>query len=550
MVSTSPQPAPSAGEARLAWLVLWIALAVGLVAVVWTYRDFGPTADESVQAKYGELTLDYFRSGGEDKSCNAFMDLRFYGPLVEALPALFYTPGEPGKYEARHLFLALLALLCIPAVWLYGRRFGDVHVGAFAVLAVATLPRFCGHWFNNSKDVTFAVAVLWLLYSLAATFTGPSVRWRRVVWCGVAMGLALCARPGGFPLFSVFLVGAATTWVLTREPSQRSQRSQRSQPSQSGAPGDSLWAVSWRLLPKLVAVVAIAWPIMVAPWPWAHENPLLHPYRAMREAADFTTTVPVLFDGATINSDRLPRHYVALYILVGTPLTLLGFAALGLLLGVRDQIAAWHTPRSRMIALTQIWFFVPMLLFAVMRPNIYGGMRHFMFVLPALCVFAAYGAAGLLRSVRRPRTRWVAWAALAALLALPVKDVIRLHPYQMAYYNELVGGVAGASEKYWTDYWASSYREAIEWINERARSSPAKSFTVVVAGNPAVLDSIAEYAAANVELVWLRKWPETLAPADFYISIVRNGAEKLFPEAKVVHTIGRDSAVFTVIKQP
>ena len=69
----------------------------------------------------------------------------------------------------------------------------------------------------------------------------------------------------------------------------------------------------------------------------------------------------------------------------------------------------------------------------------------------------------------------------------------------------------------------------------------------------AVIDGVREYAGPGVRLVWLREWQEThatLAPAGYYVAIVRNGADRLFPEASTVHTIGREGAVFTVIKRP
>ena len=527
---------PPRRAARLLRLVPWLALALGAVTVGLTYDDYGATFDEGVQARYGELALRYFASGGQDESCNSFLDLYLYGPLVEMLPALWYDADEPGKYEVRHLFLGLLAVLSIPAVWVYGRLFGDARVAVFAVIAVATLPRFYGHWFNNPKDLPFAVAMLWFMVTLGALFTDARIRWRRVVWCGVAMGLTLCARPGGFPLVVLFLGGGALTWLATRE---------RGEGERAG------WMALRPLLPRLLVVCAIAWSIMVAFWPWAHESVLLRPLEAMRVAASFATTVPVLFEGITVQSDALPWYYVAKYVLIGTPLPVLALALLGLTLGVRDQLAPSGERRSRMMALTQMWFFAPIVLFAIVRPNIYGGMRHFLFVLPALGVLAANGAVGILRLVPKARGRAVAWALLLVVLLLPVRDLVRLHPYQMTYYNVLVGGVAGASDDYWTDYYLSSYREAIVWVNERAARSPELRFEVVIAGGPAVLLWAEDYTAPNVELVSLRTVTRTraaLAPADFYIGTSRLGRNRFFPDAPIVHTIGRDGAVFTVVR--
>lgn len=67
--------------ARRWWL--WVVMLVGLAAVLATYRSYGSNWDEAVQAYYGELAVDYFRSGLIDRRVNRFLNLRFYGPLAK-----------------------------------------------------------------------------------------------------------------------------------------------------------------------------------------------------------------------------------------------------------------------------------------------------------------------------------------------------------------------------------------------------------------------------------------------------------------------------------
>ena len=42
------------------------------------------------------------------------------------------------------------------------------------------------------------------------------------------------------------------------------------------------------------------------------------------------------------------------------------------------------------------------------------------------------------------------------------------HPFQITYFNELVGGVKGAFGKYDLDYWGGSQKHAVIWVNENA----------------------------------------------------------------------------------
>ena len=237
---------PTRREAHASLLVLAAALVVGTLVAFFTYSDYGPAYDAAFQAKYGELALRYFESG--DTSCNEFHDLRFYGPLFEMLPAWIYEGTELHKYEVRHLFFGLLMLTCLPAVWLFARKFGDPWVAIFAVLAVVALPRFYGHWFNNSKDASFALCVTWFLWSVAHLFQRSRLPWSRAILCGIAMGLALCSRVGGFPLFVLFLGTGAGLWWL------------------GGRDRNTPWTTACaQLATRSAVVVLVAWPVMVAP---------------------------------------------------------------------------------------------------------------------------------------------------------------------------------------------------------------------------------------------------------------------------------------------
>ena len=151
----------------------------------------------------------------------------------------------------------------------------------------------------------------------------------------------------------------------------------------------------------------------------------------------------------TRQSDALPWYYIPKYVLIVTPLGVLALALVGLAGGARDQLAR-RTRELRALLIGATWLFAPLALFAVMRPNVYGGMRHFLFVLPALGILAGIGAARVLGAFG-PGPRRLVWALLLGITLLPLKDLVRLHPYQMTYYNALVGGVGGASENYWTD---------------------------------------------------------------------------------------------------
>lgn len=502
-----------------------VLLALGLAAVAWTFRDYGVTWDEWFQSRYGELALAYFRSGGADTRCNSFEDLYYYGPAFEMLAALAYDAVGAFRAEIRHLLSALAALLTVVATMRYARLFGRPWLPVLAGAALLLWPRFYGHAFLNSKDIPFACGVSWALLATARWLLRGR-RWSDALLVGLATGAALAIRPGGLlPLLSLILAALALDGFGPRPPGH------------SRAPA------------QLGLVVVVAWSVMVLPWPWAHGDPIGRPLLALEVATRFPASLPVLFEGTYYSPDALPRHYVPKYLLITTPpahllLLLLGAAvALGLVGAPRD--AEGGPARLLLVRLALVWFAAPVAAAVVARPVLYDEVRHFLFLLPAASLLMALGAQHL---IDRLRPRLGARAPLAALLLLlPLPALVRLHPYQYTYFNALAGGLATAARSYETDYWLSSYKEGMEWI-ERQPWRAARRRRLAIAANPVSRWCAEYYASPRLEIKTVAEAQQDPAwRYDVFLATTRFRMSE-YASAPIAHTVGRDGAVFAVVR--
>jgi 4-amino-4-deoxy-L-arabinose transferase-like glycosyltransferase len=501
-----------------------LLLCVGLGVIVATYEDYGVTWDESVQARYGELVARYFLSGLRDTAASSYADTRYYGPPFELAAALVCALRPSALWETRHLLVALVALLTVPAVARLGRLLGHPWIGLFGALILLLLPRFYGHAFANSKDVPFACLFSWAMVAICR-FAAEPARRRTVLCCGLACGGALALRAGGLGLLAV--LGACVVGLA------------------------GLARSDWR--PRVlggVAVGAIAWATMVAPWPWAHESPFLNPLRAARVAMSFPAAYPVLFEGQQFSSTALPRYYATKFLLITTPLPVLALAGLGLAVAAAALARRRSAPEAPAQLALLGWLLLPLLAAALTRAPLYDGIRHLLFVLPALALAAGLGATWLVRAVPRGAARGLVATALVLLCLRPLPALVRLHPYQMTYFNELVGGLAGAAGRYETEYWASSYREAIEWVNAQAERRGTPLY-ILVAANHHSRACAEAYLAPQVRMEVTTSAPPAGAlesPFDFYVATTRFGHDRAFPDSSVVHTVGRDGAIFAVVR--
>jgi hypothetical protein len=109
----------------------------------------------------------------------------------------------------------------------------------------------------------------------------------------------------------------------------------------------------------------------------------------------------------------------------------------------------------------------PAALTVMTRPAMYNGVRHFVFLAPALAALGGLAGTWIAAQLSRLGSPWarrpamgLATAVAVGGLALPVSEMIRLHPYQYTHFNVLAGGIRAADDRYMLDYWGLSFKEA------------------------------------------------------------------------------------------
>ena len=521
----------------LSWSIVYGLFHLFLITA--TFRHYGVVWDETLQAIFGKLSLNFFTSGFKDTSTYNMTDIRFYGPLFEMLTTIVAPWKTMPHYEVRHFLTALTGLGAGIGVIAFGRALGMLSVSILAPLFLLLMPRFYGHEFFNSKDMPFACGVTWTLFALARFLADKVPGWRKAFGLGIAAGLTLAIRPGGAPLLVAFCVPAIVLIIWQR----RSQ------------------SILKPLLIRCMDVIALAWLIMIVFWPWAYASPFLNPLRAMIEASHFHTVVKFLYMGAIWESNLHPWHYLIVYTLITTPLPLIFLVGIGIIATFKgahffkqdsaspDKNNALQDDFSLLSCVLLSWALLPQVLFLVLHPNVYDGIRHFLFMLPGLALLAALGATAILARIP-PKVKPFGVALILLACLWPLPTMLRLHPYEYTYYNELVGGLKGAAGRFETDYWLESYNEAADWINNKARKS-SKPLNVLVAANKDSAPCALNRFGPNVN-GWFKwghvKYREIPSDCDYYIGTTRYGLADDFPESPIVHTVGREGVIFAVIR--
>ena len=495
MALATPVPALSSDELatsrvfdRLAVLVLGV---VGIVALL-TFHDYGLSWDDYTHSEYGELLLKFYLSGLRDQRALSWVNLYYYGGGFDLLAALAAKLLPFTLFETRRLMGAAVGVLGLFVTWRIGRRVGGPAAGLTALVLLATCPLYYGHMFMNPKDSPFAVAMAIFLLGLVRVLEEyPRLSIASGALLGAGFGLSFGSRiMGAFGAIEAF---AALAFIFALESRARGIRSA----------GARLAAFALALVPAIV----LAYAVMAFVWPWSVGDPL-NPLRAVEYFSRFFEKPwQELFDGRLIPVPDMPRSYVPTLFALKLPIVLwvLGFggAAGALVAAFRGNVAVNRRAILLAVALAAL---LPLVVTIALRPAMYNGIRHFVFVLPPLAVLGGLATVFLVEiAARRLRVPPVAAALVFVLGAgVPVVEMVRLHPYEYAVFNWLSGGVAGARDRYMVDYWGLSFKQAsqalLARLAERHETKPAdRRWRIAVCG-----PHRSPYSAASPPSFWSR----------------------------------------------
>lgn len=220
------------------------------------------------------------------------------------------------------------------------------------------------------------------------------------------------------------------------------------------ARGSPIWGVERPALEIWTAILAFAPAVgwLGNPAWWREALPrLAHYYMLSVGRRGSMPNIQILYFGQTYEYS-LPWHNAWVLIAITVPASILFTSCVGLLFAI-VRITRDRLPLYFLVHL------VTLPVFRMLPTPAHDGVRLFLPTFFFVAALAGWGtiwlADGLARAAPR-RTNWLR-GALAALVLVPAAwQLIKIHPFELSYYNELIGGPKGAWKKgfelaYWYD---------------------------------------------------------------------------------------------------
>jgi hypothetical protein len=452
------------------WTTRRISLALAIVAglaVVLTIADPGITVDEPLDVRPGRTYvstilnkgLHFFNRATVDR---VFLDNKEHPPLGRWLLGVASTLGQPfesvrygpdptgvyvisGRFAPAMVFALLVAAIAAEAGRLYGRA------AAFAAgFATLVMPRNFGHAHLGALD-TF-IASFWCLALIRAERALESDRpAHAMAAAGLFWGLALLTKIHAWLLPPVVLIRA-----LVRPGPRRG------------------------LLP-LAIWTGIGLMVFFAGWPWLWYDTLGR-LRGFLGTGVERTSIYVQYFGHVYRDRDVPWHFPWLHFLATVPVGLHVLGVVGLIGALRGRDLAALTYAGAIALVLGV--------FSTDVP-VYDGERLYLLVFPLWALLIGRGFAFLCGPGSAHRSeaggRWadptLRNSLLTLLLLAQSFGLLTHHPYNLSYYNLLVGGLPGA-ERLGLElaYWSESVdRRLLGKLNSQMPPGPTAALAPTLA---------------------------------------------------------------------
>lgn len=425
----------------LAVLFFGVFLGIGLRI----YDDYGPVSEEKNQIDAGHIIWAQITGDSshfpELPALENYMN-RYYGQgatfitvLLEAASGFRWDINRVWKVRRLwNFFCFFAAVICFFV--LVRKRYRSWTLAFPAALNLILLPRMFPEVFYNDRDPLF---LTWMIFTLCALllFVGKTGFLTAFLF-GVVLAFLVNIRLFGL----VFLIPLVL--IFLKYPAKR------------------VW-----LIPVLLVFLLVWYGISPIMWgnPFAVLRTSIVHLTTRQRLIDTQGASQLLFAGKFYPEQSLPWFYLPLWVLISTPLVLLGLACFGMFLRFRNRSRTVEDEYSLIDFSLAVFMALFLIGIPVIRPTLYSGWRHFYFLNLSLVWFAVYGLNAVLKLKQR-RIRYALLLTEGISLALTAFWMVTAHPYEGVYFNPVFRQAAADNFERDTGY--ISTLECLQYLAENA----------------------------------------------------------------------------------
>lgn len=445
----------------------WLLLLLSLFTLfsIFTYKHYGITWDEEIEIHRGRYLVGYLLGRvSDDTYFNTIKErLTFaYNHLYPAILGIgnvllnFLSLKQFPQIDFENIHLLNLLfngfLLIAISYTLFYRIYKIPLYAILGVIFILLTPRIIGHMPTNLKDIPFATFYFTTICMIIFTFNKPSIM--KILILIPFFFLTQSSRFIGYTIYPIYLLYSIIYYIYNK-------------------PQESFKTfITYRIFEVIIIFMSSSFLTLIT-WPYLGKNY----FQGMSELIKISSKYPFHAPFLTAGKDIYPGHSVAFYIFAWyfaiTPIPIF----LGLILNLL-YFKRWNLINAFM------WLIVLLItmLFLIIRPHLYDELRQILFYQVLLSCLSAFGFIEFLRNSKHKIAKFVIILIFGIFGLKLIYDLKKLHPYEYIYFNELVGGLKGASNKFETDYWGACQKEAFNYLIKNRDLTNKKLYVVFAHG--------------------------------------------------------------------
>jgi len=423
----------------------------------------GKIYEDAITAQYQHRLFSLWRSTYQHDTYNYNYIIANEGghpPINDILAALTNTVFYQrlhlvGDLDSHHLYEVLTSFLIVLAVGIATY----INYGALpafvASASLAIYPLFFSESHFNIKDPPLAsyygLTLLFLFFGITRK------KWKLVlvssIFAGLGLGTKLNIAFAPLVVVPWFVYFITTKYLETRK-----------------------IFLSKSVFAMLILYIPIAMGIVYASWPYLWSDPFRNTMRILDFYRQIGTGTAAEMSSYLIHKWNT---YPTLWIIYTTQVPIL-LLSLG---GIIYSVYLTFKRKDSFPLLVLLWLFIPILRVSWPGAGIYGGVRQIMEYVPALALEAGIGTYALLRY-----TKYKTFISIIILVSMifSAYEIVRIHPNENVYFNQLIGGLPGAKSKnipYWGNTYGNAYQQGVDWINKNAIPNARLGLTIATQAN-------------------------------------------------------------------
>ena len=475
--------------------------------------DYGIHVDDFIQAKYGELISLKLVNPNNNNYLN-LSNLRFYGPIYEVFLHLIIsffglTRETIDFFYTRKFITYIIFLIGCLFYYLLLRRHFNFFVTSIATLLLFSIPSYFGYAQVTTKEIPLISFTIISFYFLDR-YLKETTR-RNIFLHFLFLSVAIAIRPSALTYLPITFL-----FILTDE--IKNYKRFWKYIKQRGRP---------LLLNLILAVVTIFTVVLIFD-PHLREDPFNRYIERLEFMSSFDNEGSIMIDGQVMKVSESKTADMFVIGLKKVPEIFMLFSLTGFITGI---VFLFKTPlkktftKNRLFIIGFLWLFIPLLSVFIKETKFYN-FRHLLIFLPPLGIFLAYGINLIVKRKDYFGKVFVGIIILGSIYQ--TYTIFKLFPYEIAYFNEISGGLQKNSELY------SNYPEGL--AEAEAIIKVCEDDEEVLISGPFVSIYL-PYYCQNAKYSDKYEQSDYIITYDFY--------EKLQPvpnDTKLINTIERDNA--------